>query len=155
MQQPPAPPTSPPSGGPQFPVEAPGGPPVKKKRSVAKTFLLVLLALVVVVGGSCTTCVCIGLRRAQHAVDQDDADRRAAKSVPVGELCAAYRSDPPAADGTYKGKWIVVTGGQVDGVTKSAGDTLYVMVGTGKALEVPEVQCLLRGDQGAKTLGLG
>jgi hypothetical protein len=159
MQQPPGLPAPPPDEGPRFPVEAPAGaagaPALpKKKTSTAKIVLILLLVLVVVPGGSCATCMCLGLRRAQHAVEQNDADRRAAKSVPLNELTAAYRAGEAAADVTYKGTWIVVTGGLVDGVRKSAGDGLYVMVGTGKAMEIPEVQCLLRADQTEKEAAL-
>jgi hypothetical protein len=54
----------------------------------------------------------------------------------------------------YKGKWVHVMGGQVDEVKRGSGDVPYVLVGTGKVLEIPEVQCLLKADQTGKASSL-
>lgn len=149
--EPSPPPASPPPGGPRFPAEAP---PAKKKPGAAKVLLILLVAVVVLGGGGCATCVCLGLRGAHHMKEQDDADRDAAREVPVAELLSAYKGDQARADGLYKGKWIVVTDGRIEGSRKTLGDQAYLVIGTGKPEEVPGVQCLLQKSQDDKAAAL-
>lgn len=123
-----------------------GAPPPKQGMSTAAIILIVLVAGIVLLGGGCMMCLCVGVKGAS---DQDDSDKRGARNVPIAELLNAYRANEVRADNTYKGKWIKLQGGQVDEVRSS-----YVMIGTGKLFEVPQVQCMLKPDQLGKASGL-
>jgi hypothetical protein len=121
-------------------------PPPKQGLSTAAIVLIVLVAGIVLLGGGCMMCLCIGVKGAS---DQDDSDKRGARNVSVAELLNAYKANEVRADNTYKGKWLKLQGGQVDEVRSS-----YVMIGTGKLFEVPQVQCMLKPDQLSKASGL-
>jgi hypothetical protein len=141
-------------GGPQFPYGPPPGPggappPPKKGMSAAAIVLIIFVALLVVGGGGCMACWCYGSNKLSEANEQDDLDRRRARNVSISELLTTYRTNEVRADNQYKGKWITVQGGQVDEVRSS-----YILVGTGKYLEIPEVQCLLKSDQTSKAASL-
>jgi hypothetical protein len=145
---------APPGGGQQFPYGSPppmgggggGAPPPKQGMSTAAIVLIVLVAVIVVVGGTCVTCLCVTVK---GGTEQDDADKRSARNVPIADLLNAYKANEVRADSTYKGKWIKLQGGQVDEVRSS-----YVMIGTGKLFEIPQVQCMLKPDQLGKASGL-
>jgi hypothetical protein len=146
-----APPAAP-QGGPRFPPEAL---PAKKKRpSPLKVILLVLATLTVLGAGSCATCVCLGMRKGRQLHEQADADRQAAREVRIADLLSAYRAGEAAADKLYKDRWLVVTEGQVESVKRPAGAQGYVILGSGKPGEIPEVQCMLRPDQAEKGAAL-
>lgn len=140
-------------GGPQFPYGAPpppmgggGGAPPKQGLSTAAIILIVLVSVIVLGGGGCMMCLCLGVKGVS---DQNDADRQNARNVAITELLSAYKANEVRADGIYKGKWIKIQGGQVDEVRSS-----YVMIGTGKLFEIPEVQCMLKADQLGKAASL-
>ena len=60
----------------------------------------------------------------------------------LSTLLAAYKDNEVHADATYKGNSIEVTG-IVGDVKKDILDEPYIIVGTGRELEVPTVQCSL------------
>jgi hypothetical protein len=110
------------------------------------TIALIIIAVVLAFGlGGCGLCLCVVKGGADSASEQEQLDKRRARNVPVKDLLDNYRTNEVRADNQYKGKWIVVQGGQVDEVRSS-----YVTVGTGKYVEMPEVQCLLKADQMSK-----
>lgn len=79
------------------------------------------------------------------------AAQRAAntKQVELRTLLAEYTDNEVRADAAFKGKLIQTTG-VVDDVKRDVLNTVYVVVGTGKRLEVRQVQCFLDEDN-AKT----
>ncbi|MFT3773060.1 MAG: hypothetical protein QM820_47370 [Minicystis sp.] len=141
--------------GPQYPYGAgppPGGggaPPPKKGLSTAAIILIIIAVVMALGGGSCVMCLCVAKNSADNAAEQDALDKRRARNVAISELLNTYRTNEVRADQQYKGKWVTVQHGQVDEVRSS-----YIMVGTGKYLEIPQVQCLLKADQMSKAGGL-
>jgi len=142
-------------GGPQYPYGTPpggpmgGAPPPKKGMSAAAIVLIVLGALTATGLGGCGLCLCVFKDKADQVSEQEDLDKRRARNIGINELLSTYRTNEVRADSLYRGKWITVQGGQVDEVRSS-----YVLVGTGKYLEIPEVQCLLKGDQISRAASL-
>jgi tRNA_anti-like len=65
----------------------------------------------------------------------------AAKQVDIRTLLAEYRDNEVRADVNYKSQ-VIQTTGLVDVVKKDIMDSIYVTVGTGEQLEIPQVQCL-------------
>jgi hypothetical protein len=120
-------------------------PPPKKGMSTAAIVLIVLVSLIAVFGGGCMLCVCIGVKGASDAKEKADLERRNAKSIRLEDLLTAYRTNEVRADTTYKDRYYKVIGGEVDSVTSGS-----VTVGTGRLIEIPMAQCMLRSDQSAK-----
>lgn len=126
-----------------------GPPPPKPGLSGAAIALIVIVALLAVGGGGCLMCVCYASNKADSASEQERIDKSRARNVRIDTLLSDYRSNEVRADQQYKGKWINVQGGQVDQVHSS-----YITLGTGKYLEIPEVQCLLKPGQSGKAATL-
>jgi hypothetical protein len=76
-----------------------------------------------------------------------------AMSVEPKTILADYKDNEVRADGLYKGKQVRITG-TVGEVKKDIMGSMYVTVGTGKAFELPIVQCMLEDDQVAKASAL-
>jgi hypothetical protein len=128
---------------------APMGPPPKKGMSTASIVLIVLLVLLVLGGGGCAICVGVIGSKASDLAEQEKLDKSRARNVNIGTLLSDYKSNEVRADNQYKNKWLLVQGGTVDTVHSS-----YIMVGTGKSFEIPQVQCILKSDQTGKAAGL-
>jgi hypothetical protein len=79
-----------------------------------------------------------------------------AETVDLESLLSSYKDNEIAADASFKGKQIRVTG-IVGDVKKDILDNPYVIVGTGKDFEIPTVQCSLstKGVDRAATLHKG
>jgi hypothetical protein len=71
-------------------------------------------------------------REAAAEAAQDDQNLR--------ELLAQYKDNEVRADAIYKGKQVRFAG-LVNDVKKDITDSIYVTVGTGEWLQIPEVQC--------------
>jgi len=108
--------------------------------------VLIILGVVLALGGGgCAVCVCVVVKKSDDASEQERLDKRRARNVRIDELLSAYRANEARADGRFKGKWVVVQGGVVDAVHST-----YLTIGTGKFLEIPEVQCRLGPDQSSR-----
>jgi hypothetical protein len=83
----------------------------------------------------------------------DPEDDGIADDVDIKDILAEYKDNEVRADGTYKGKRIRVTG-KVGDVKKDVLGGMYVTVGTGKAFEIPKLQCTLKKDNLAKAAQL-
>lgn len=59
--------------------------------------------------------------------------------VNIHEILSAYKNNEIGADNKYKGKLIQVTG-KIGSIKKDILDNLYVTLGTGKFLEIPQIQ---------------
>ena len=79
--------------------------------------------------------------------------KAAAVTVPLKELLSEYKDNEVRADSKFKGKSIETTGKVGDVKKGILGDT-YVTVGTGKAFEIPMVQCFFGKDQTQKATSL-
>ena len=119
-----------------------GAPPPKKGMSTAAIVLIVLAVLCALGGGGCLMVFCVIKDKVDDAKEQEALDKRRARNVAIAELLNTYRTNEVRADQQFKGKWVTVQHGQVDEVRSG-----YVMIGTGKVLEIPQVQCLLKADQ--------
>lgn len=62
--------------------------------------------------------------------------------VELTTLLSEYEDNEVRADSSFKKKIIRVTG-RVDDIKKGLGGSPYITVGTGKAFEIPQVQCSL------------
>ncbi|MFP2927217.1 OB-fold protein [Pyxidicoccus sp. 3LG] len=60
--------------------------------------------------------------------------------VEIRKLLAEYSDNEIRADSSFKGQYIQTTG-VVDDVKKDILNSIYVTLGTGKQLEIPQVQC--------------
>ena len=154
----------PPGGGgygppPQYPYGAPPGmpgmpgppaPPQKKGMSAAAIVLIVIAVFMAMGGGGCALCICLGVKGAEEAKEKADNDRKNAAKLPIDTLLSAYKANEVRADATYKNHYYALQGGQIGDVKKSIGDSMYLTLGTGKAFEIPMVQCMLRSDQTSK-----
>jgi len=60
-------------------------------------------------------------------------------SVSIGDLLSAYEGNEVGADLKYKDKYIQ-TSGLISDIKKDIMDNLYVTIGTGKQIEIPELQ---------------
>ncbi|APR76222.1 BclA protein [Minicystis rosea] len=144
-------------GGPQYPYGSPppgspmggGAPPPKKGMSTAAIILIVLGVVSALGLGGCLLCVGVIKGKADDAKEQEALDKRRARNVAISELLNTYRTNEVRADQQFKGKWVTVQHGQVDEVRSS-----YIMIGTGKTLEIPQVQCLLKPDQMSRASSL-
>jgi hypothetical protein len=132
----------------------PPAPPPKKGMSLAAIVLIIVVSLAVLSFGGCGICMCVTVRGADRLREQEQLDKSRARRVSVDDLLREYRTNEVHADATYKNKWIQVMGGQVDEVKRGSGDMPYVVIGTGKALEIPSVQCMLTSDQTGKAASL-
>lgn len=65
--------------------------------------------------------------------------RQPTETVTIGELVKAYESNELAADNKYKGKWLLVVG-KVDSIKKDILDDPFVIIGSGKQLEIVQGQ---------------
>jgi hypothetical protein len=159
--QPPGPYGPPPGSGYGPPPQGyPPQPPPKKGMSGAMIALLVLGGIVVLGFGSCV--VCVGLagnaaRKNVEAAEKRDPSRTSttppgtptapaetATPVPITKLLAEYKDNEVRADQEFKGRVVRVTG-QVHSIKKSLTG-MYLTVGTGKPIEIPQVQCDLNDE---------
>lgn len=88
----------------------------------------------------------------QTRLDQLRAEA-AVLRVPIEKLLGEYKDNEVRADGQFKDQLIQVTG-VVGDVKKDITDAIYVMVGTGKPFEIPEVQCFVAGGQEKRAAAL-
>jgi hypothetical protein len=153
----------PPAGGAQYPYGSPGAPPMggggaapppKKGMSVAAIVLIILVVLIAVFGGGCLVCVCVVGKSDNDAKEKSDLDRKNAKNIRLDDLLSAYKTNEVRADTTYKDRYYRVNGGEVDDVRKGISDQMYVTIGTGRLIEIPMVQCMLRSDQTSRASSL-
>lgn len=75
-----------------------------------------------------------------------NAEEPAATAVDLAAMLAEYKDNELRADGRYKGR-VVLASGIVDDVKKDILGSPYITVGTGKAFEIPTLQCSLAKDQ--------
>jgi hypothetical protein len=125
------------------------GPPPKKGMSGAMIALIVVVVLLVLGGGGCAVCMCVAGGKISDIAEQEKLDKSRARNVSISTLLSDYKANEVRADQQYKNKWLNVQGGTVDTVHSS-----YIMVGTGKSFEIPQVQCLLKADQTHKAASL-
>lgn len=77
----------------------------------------------------------------------------AARPVDIRTLLAEYRDNEVRADSTFKGH-VVQTTGIVDDVKRDIMNNIYVVVGTGQELEIPQVQCFFDDAHAKKAASL-
>ncbi|WP_394836347.1 OB-fold putative lipoprotein [Pendulispora rubella] len=144
--------------------------PPKKGMSGLMIGLLIFGGCIVFGMGSCLVCVGVGAKRAARtatsapepnagagrgavAAATPTSPPAAATSVEIATLLGDYKGNEVRADGLYKGKSIRTTGKVVD-IKKDVLGSMYVTVGTGKAFEIPKVQCMLNAENLAKASSL-
>ncbi|MBZ4423395.1 OB-fold putative lipoprotein [Myxococcus sp. RHSTA-1-4] len=83
----------------------------------------------------------------------EDAAKKSARWVEISTLLSEYRDNEVRADSSFKGTW-VQTSGYVDDVKRDFLNSIYVTLGTGQALEVPQVQCFFADSEAKKAATL-
>lgn len=73
--------------------------------------------------------------------------------VDIKTLLKEYKDNEVRADVQFKGKRVQITG-KVGDIKKDIMDRIYVTVGTGKQLEIPEVQCFFDDEHASKAAAL-
>jgi len=76
-----------------------------------------------------------------------------AEAVELKAILGEYADNEVRADARYKGKLVKVTG-IVGDVKKDILGGIYVTLGTGKAFEIPVVQCMVDDDYAARVSAL-
>jgi hypothetical protein len=93
----------------------------------------------------------------QQIEKQREARERAAEAAQddqtLRELLAQYKDNEVRADAIYKGK-VVEVGGIVGDIKKDITDTIYVTLGTGEWLQIPQVQCFFPDSKARETARL-
>lgn len=125
--------------------------------SAAGIVLLTLVGAAVLGIGSCVLCVGVG------AVATQNASKAATKPAPgkydpatpveIKALLKEYAGNEVRADAAYKGTKIR-TAGVVGQIKKDIAGDPYITLGTGKALEIPSLQCFLADDQASAASSL-
>jgi len=77
---------------------------------------------------------------ASSRTSAEDAAKEFARWVGISTLLSEYRDNEVRADSSFKGTW-VQTSGYVDDVKRGFLNSIYVIFGTGQALEIPRMQC--------------
>lgn len=95
--------------------------------------------------------VALGCDKPKGSGSSDKGSKPTAPEVKISaaELMQAYEANEVAADSRFKGKVVEVTG-IVGEIKKDMLDDIYVIIGTGKDFEIPEVQCFIAEDMAAK-----
>ncbi|MDC0745334.1 OB-fold protein [Polyangium mundeleinium] len=75
-----------------------------------------------------------------------DFKERPSVMVSAKDILDEYKNNEVRADGKFKDK-IVQIRGKVGDVKKDITDSIYVTVGTGAMLEIPEVQCFVKDSE--------
>lgn len=141
---------------PQVIVQAP------KQGGALKTVFIVLATLFGVGALGVAGCVlCVGgtVAGAGAAAQKGEEQRLAlaksaeSQTVALSTLLSDYKDNEVRADEIYKDTFITTTG-KVGDVKKSFADSMYITVGTGKAFEIPSVQCSLTDDNKSKAASL-
>jgi hypothetical protein len=81
-------------------------------------------------------------REQQQAIADDQAT--------LNDLLAQYKDNEVRADARYKGKNVEI-GGLVNTVKKDITNAIYVTIGTGEWLQIPEVQCFFDDSKAYET----
>jgi hypothetical protein len=119
--------------------------------------ILIVIVVLMALGGGCMLCVCLGAKGISDqkaAEDKKNAEsKRNAIRLPIATLLKEYQDNEVRADTQFKGKYVEVSG-KVDDVKKDVIDQMYVTVGTGKAFEIPQVQCYFDEKQKARASAL-
>jgi hypothetical protein len=63
-----------------------------------------------------------------------------ARWVDIRKLLAEYADNEVRADAAFKGRYVLVDG-IVSDVKRDILNTIYITIGTGRVLEIPQVQC--------------
>jgi hypothetical protein len=152
---------APPQGYP--PPQAP--PPKDNTLKVAAIVLAVIVACAVLIPAcgciACGACAGIGASAGKSkpsggggkAPRAPAAANEAAITVDATTLMRDYKANEVGADVKWKGKLVRVTG-IVGEIKKDVMDQPYVTLGTGAAVEIPEVQCTMADGQDAAVSGL-
>jgi hypothetical protein len=78
----------------------------------------------------------------------------AVTSVSAAELVSAYEANEVAADNSYKGKMLAVSG-KIETIGKDLVDTSYVTLASGKRYGITSVQCMFNREGGLGNLSKG
>lgn len=118
-----------------------------------------IVALLVSVAWFLTQAAAVGAASEQAAREQatkaaaTQSDLANAEQVDLATLLSEYKENEVRADARFKGRFISVTG-NVDEVKKDLLGSVYVLVGTNKRFEIPQVQCSIARGHEAATVSL-
>jgi tRNA_anti-like len=119
---------------------------VKKKR----VWPYILLGIIVLGG--------IGVAISEHektkSAFSSESPSEPAISVSAADLISSYEANEVAADNSYKGKMLAVTG-KIETIGKDLVNTSYVTLSSGKRYGIASVQCMFNREGGLGTLGKG
>jgi hypothetical protein len=89
----------------------------------------------------------------QPAASSTSSPAASARWVEISTLLDEYRDNEVRADSSFKGSWIQTTG-YVDDVKRDFMNSIYVTLGTGRELEIPQVQCFFEDSEAKKAAAL-
>jgi hypothetical protein len=125
---------------------------MSRAMSTKKILLLVFGGLGVCVLGTCLLGVVLrGAARSSRASSSNAA--ASARYVDIRTLLSEYSDNEVRADSAFKGRYVQVDG-IVNDVKRDILNSIYVTLGTGRLLEVPQVQCFFSEAQATKAAWL-
>jgi hypothetical protein len=115
------------------------GAPVARGMSRKKLLLIVFGGLGMCLVGTCLLGVVLrGAASSNRASSPSAAE--SARWVDIRKLLAEYADNEVRADATFKGRYVLIDG-IVGDVKRDVLNTIYITIGTGRMLEIPQVQC--------------
>jgi len=115
------------------------GAPVPRQRPKSKALLFVLGGVGLLLG-TCLIGVVVAVVRLGSASQAGPNPAESSRWVDIRKLLAEYRDSEVRADAAFKGSYVLVDG-IVSDVKRDVLNTIYITIGTGKLLELPQVQC--------------
>ena len=134
-----------------------GTPVSKPSLSTNKIFLIVFGSLGMCCFGTCALGAVGSMANKaggnQPAASSTLSAAASARWVEISTLLDEYRDNEVRADSSFKGTWIQTTG-YVDDVKRDFMNSIYVTLGTGRELEIPQVQCFFADSEAKKAATL-
>ncbi len=115
------------------------GAPVPKGRPKPKALLFVLGGLGLLLG-TCLIGVVAAAVKPSGASGSSPPPAEASRWVDIRKLLAEYGDNEVRADSTFKGRYVLIDG-IVSDVKRDLLNSIYITIGTGQLIEVPQVQC--------------
>lgn len=115
------------------------GAPASWRHPKSKVLLFVVGGLGVVLLGTCLIGVVAAVVKPGASKPSPSA-AESARWVDIRKFLAEYADNEVRADSAFKGRYVLIDG-IVSDVKRDLRNTIYITIGTGQLLEIPQVQC--------------
>lgn len=128
------------------------GAPVPRQRPKSKALLFVLGGVGLLLG-TCLLGVVVAAVKPGGSSAASSSAVDSARYVDMRTLLSEYSDNEVRADANFKGRYVLVDG-VVNDIKRDLLNSGYLTLGTGRALEIPQVQCFFNKDQEQKAARL-